>query len=261
MRIIDSPVLAMTAKSLDDVEDLRIAAENRLRALTRDEADKDGEIRGLGLSPEHPDVKTATAILANIQELEVRQTKALESQMKSHPLFNWVKDSKGVGAKQGARLLAAVGDPYIAERVNKTPDGKIISVDVSPRTLREFHSYCGYGIADDGQARRRKKGERANWNAEAKMRVYLIANSIIKTKGDLRDVYDAARAKYDQQVHLTDCVRCGPSGKPALAGSTLSAGHAHARALRAVSKRVLSDLYYEAKRIHDEMDATEAVAA
>lgn len=251
---LESPVLTMTAASLDDVEHLRIASENRLRELTRTGPDQDGEVRGLGLDESHPDVKMAMGIVENIRSLEEQQVKALQSQMKRHTLYGWVKSSKGVGEKQAARLLAAVGDPYMAERINKTTDGKVVNVDISPRTRREFLTYCGYGIADDGQARRRKKGERANWNAEAKMRVYLIANSIIKTKGELRDVYDDARAKYDVAVHKVECVRCGPAGKPAAAGTTLSAGHSHARALRAVSRRVLTDLYNEAKRIHMEQE-------
>ena len=186
--------------------------------------------------------------------LEEDQIKIVQRLMKEHPLSDWVARSKGVGWKQGARLIASIGDPYIATRINKTPQGKVESIDQSPRTLREFLSYCGYGIASDGQARRRVKGEKSNWNVEAKMRAYLIANSAIKSKGDLRAVYDAARAKYNDSPHAKDCVRCGPAGKPALAGTPLSAGHAHARALRAVSIQVLTDIYTEAKHIHEAGD-------
>ena len=41
--------LRMLSDTLNDVEALRIATENRYRAATRDEADSDGEVRGLGL--------------------------------------------------------------------------------------------------------------------------------------------------------------------------------------------------------------------
>lgn len=246
-----SGLLMLGSETLSDLEKVRIAMENRYRTLTRDVEDSDGEIRGFGLDETHPDVARAAGVLMLLRDVEDEQTKALQRLMKTHPLAEWVKNSKGVGEKQAARLIAATGDPYIAQRVLKTEDGKTLGVQTSPRALREFLAYCGLGIADDGQARKRKKGERANWNASAKMRVWLIANSIVKTNGPLRDVYDEARAKYDEATHTVDCVRCGPSGKPALAGSPLSKGHAHARALRAVSVAVLTGMYYAAKDWHE----------
>lgn len=255
MKPIVSPTLHLAVATLDDIEDLRIASESRLRMLLRDEPDADGEMRGQALPIDHPDVVKARAIFQSIADLEIAQVKIVQGLTKKHPLHaGWVAVSPGVGEKQAARLLAAIGDPYMADRIMKTPQGKTLSVETGPRTLREFLSYCGYGVASDGKARRRVKGEKSNWNVEAKMRAYLIANSIIKKKSHLRDVYDAARAKHDTATHSAPCVRCGPSGKPAEAGSTLSPGHAHARALRAVSIRVLTDVYNEAKRLHEEAD-------
>ena len=173
--IIDSPALKMAADSLGDIESLRIASENRLRSLTRSEEDSDGEMRGLGLDENHPDVARAALMVENIKSLEAAQVKTIQQMMRRHPLYGWVKNSIGVGEKQAARLLATIGDPYIAERVIKTKDGKIQDIVTGPRTAREFMSYCGYGIGEDGQARRRKKGEKSNWNVDAKMRAYLIA--------------------------------------------------------------------------------------
>lgn len=250
-------VLGLAAKTLDDIEHLRKAAANRVRALTRSEEDKDGEDRGLGLDERHPDVAMAMNTLNMIGSLEAEQVKNLQKIMKKHPLGPFVKQAKGVGEKQAARLIAATGDPYWADRTEKTSDGKIISIVSSPRTLREFLAYCGYGIAPGGgEARRIQKGMdqkqlKALGTPEAKMRVYLIANSIVKTKGEYRDVYDTAREKYEMAVHTVECKRCGPSGKPAQPGSLLSAGHQHARALRLVSKKVLTDLYFAAKDWHE----------
>ena len=90
-----------------------------------------------------------------------------------------------------------------------------------------------------------------NWSEDARKRAWLIATSCIKTKGHYRDIYDATRAKYAEAVHNADCVRCGPAGKPALAGSPLSLGHQHARGLRAIAKELLRDLWIESKRIHE----------
>ena len=60
---------------------------------------------------------------------------------------------------------------------------------------------------------------------------------------DYRQVYDLRRLTTAERVHATDCPRCGPSGKPAPAGSPWSKGHQHADALRIVGKRILRDLW------------------
>ena len=139
-------------------------------------------------------------------------------------------------------------------------------------------------------ALRRERGQRANWNPEAKMRAYLVAESTVKftgaeftRKGKLarwprspyRDVYDEAKAKAQVALHRRDCPRCGVCGVcgnllalnkkehlkrygcaerskvDAPAGSPLSASHAHARATRAVAKNVLKDLWEEARHYHE----------
>lgn len=70
--------------------------------------------------------------------------------------------------------------------------------------------------------------------------------------GPYRAVYEQARLKYADVVHGAPCVRCGPAGKPAPAGSPLSLGHQHARGLRIVAKAILKDLWKESKRIHED---------
>jgi hypothetical protein len=96
------------------------------------------------------------------------------------------------------------------------------------------------------------------------MRVYLIAEACIKFDGKpdkndrprplspYRAVYDTGRAKYAGAVHPAPCRRCGPSGSPAAAGTPLSPGHQHARALRLVMKAILRDLWAEARLLHGE---------
>lgn len=223
---------------LNDIEGIRIASDNRLRSLTRDEPDKDGVIRGAKLDESDPTVAVLAKYADEMNKMEERLIRDLQKQMRAHPLAGWVKREKGVGEKQAARLLEAVGDPYWN------------SLHSRPRTVSELWAYCGYSVKE-GAAQRRKKGEKSNWSSEAKMRAFLMAESCIKTKGRYRDVYDDARAQYENAVHPTDCVRCGPAGKPALAGSPLSAGHQHARALRRVAKEILKDLWTEAKAVHE----------
>lgn len=58
-----------------------------------------------------------------------------------------------------------------------------------------------------------------------------------------RAVYEAARTHYQDRVHADVCVRCGPGGRPALAGSSWSLKHQHAAALRKVGQEILMGLW------------------
>ena len=286
------PLLALAADVLDDLESVRVANENRLRQLTRTETDADGQDRGFGLDESHPDVARLAALVAMLAAAEHQAELTLARQMRRHPLGPWVAAQKGIGAKQGARLLAAIGDPWWNDLHGR------------PRTVSELWAFCGYhvirtpvsgqhtsgtqdGPAADGTgghpghgeggiqvmlagaerghpgqtgpgiqtygagvAPRRQRGHQSNWSETARKRAWLIAVSCMKAGGPYRAVYDATRAKYAEAVHAAPCPRCGPAGKPAPEGSALSDGHKHARALRAVAKTILRDLWREAAAIH-----------
>lgn len=294
----NAPLLALLADALDDIERTRTATANRLRQLTRSEADKDGEERGFGLTLAQPQVAAVAAMLKAIKHdddvlknlgydvkaigrpcacLECSAVRNLEKAVRQHPLGPWVKATIGVGEKQGARLLAAIGDPYW----NTLHD--------RPRLVSELWAYCGLHVlpaaqsmtaahpggggggkqGDPGQkniashgsragvAPTRARGQRANWSTTAKTRAYLIAESCIKqARSPYRAIYDDGRTKYADAVHPAPCKRCGPSGKPAEAGSPLSAGHQHARAMRLVMKAILHDLWAESKRLHEGDETT-----
>ena len=248
--LLYSGYLCLLSDSLDDIESLRIATENRVRALTRSEADSDGEYRGLGLDPRSPEVATAMGMLDSLKGLEREATKALQREVRRSPLYGWVKREKGIGEKQAARLLAVIGDPYWNDLYDR------------PRTVSELWAYAGYSVIG-GAAQRRRKGVKSNWNDKAKTRAFLMAQSCVKTGtgGRYRDVYDEARQHYAEATHATECVRCGPAGKPAQPGTPLSLGHQHARALRKVAKEILRDLWLEARMVHTgEPAVTEAAA-
>lgn len=231
------PYLNLSADVLDDLERVRIANENRYRQLTRTEADSDGVERGFGLDETDADVARLGALVDALVKVEHDAELNLARRLRTHPLGPWVKTTKGVGAKQAARLLAAIGDPYWNDLHDR------------PRLVSELWSYAGYG---DAQRQVRRRGERSNWSADAKMRTYLIAVSCIKVADSpYRKVYDAGRERYADAVHEVECRRCGPSGHPALVGSSLSDGHKHARAIRLMAKEILRDLWVEAKRLHE----------
>lgn len=285
---MNPPVLAMASAMLDDLELVRIANENRLRQLVRVGLDKDDLHRGFELMPPGitvgEDEKVVDVILFEAaQHVEIQKaagkvrlgrpktwdpfvwqmclvlppmikanndaTKNLEIAIQDHPMHEWIKEQRGLGDKQVGRLLACIGDPYWHNKADR------------PRGLYELWAYCGYSVTEQGLAPARKRGVRGTWSPEARMRLRMISESCMKSGGPFRTIYDDTKLKYAEATHHLVCVRCGPSGAPAQPDSPLSKNHIHARALRKVSKEVLRGLWREARRIHLEADAVEAVAA
>lgn len=240
--LLFDPLLRMLASSVDDLEKVRKATQSRHRQVTRSVPDEDGVQRGLGLDVESPFVVSIQSLLEELAKSEKQAVRQLEKAMKQHPLGAWVASIPGVGLKQAARLLAAIGDPYWHLRQDR------------PRTVSELWAYAGYHTipstvgdptaadAPSGNvAARRRKGVKSNWSSEAKTRAYLIAESCVKAIGSenrrrspYRDVYDKRKA----HVKATH--------------PEWSDGHHHNDALRITAKTILKDLWIEARRLHEE---------
>jgi transposase len=206
------------AELVDDLERTRIANDNRIGALER----------SFGSALPHLYV-----ISENLRSVERQADLELRRAWRKHPLAPWAKEVSGLGERSMARLIAVIGDP--AERPNPA----------------KLWAYCGHGAPFRSKIRKgaSQADLLARGNPEAKKRVWLIATQFVRNqKSPYRVVYDAARERYDDRVHESPCVRCGPSGSPALAGSPWSLGHQHAAAIRLVGKRFLLDLWKEAKR-------------
>lgn len=193
--------LLIFAEALDDVERLRIATDNRIRAMA--------DVHGLGGTPEHQQLVGLSELL-HAQEHGL--ILSLRRAMRAHPLGPWVRATVGVGEKQAARLLAAIGDP--ADRPN----------------VAKLWQYCGHG---DPARSHRRRGQQVEHNPTAKMRTRLIAESCVKqAHSPYRSVYDQARAAWSDR-DTTD-------------------GHKHSHALRLVGKAILRDLWIEARRRGEE---------
>lgn len=132
--VLADPLLALAADVLDDLERVRIANENRLRQLTRVGLDADGLQRGFGLSTDHPDVARLSALVGALVRAEHDAELNLKRMVRAHRLGPWIQGTVGVGEKQGARLLAAIGDPYWNDLHGR------------PRTVSELWAYCGYHV-------------------------------------------------------------------------------------------------------------------
>lgn len=255
--------LGILSDTLDGLEELRTATSNRLRILLTpaDQLDADGLARGFGYTEEHPTVRSTIALRDSLADLEKRAVRDLEKHLKRHPLWPVIRDERGVGAKQGARLLAAIGDPYWNDLHDR------------PRTVSELWAYCGYSVIG-GAAQRRKKGVRSNWSTVAKTRAFLVAEAVVKASVRVLDkdaaateegynpdnrealsalgqlYLDRRRATADRE-HAVACVRCGPAGKPAEPGTLWKPSHQQSDAIRVVAKEVLKLLWIAARDFED----------
>ena len=218
------PLLFVHATAHHDLEQQRIASENRLRILTTSEPDEDGVIRGFGLNERHPDVARLASLNEGLKALEHEAELGLKAAFRRCAIHPWVRTQVGLGEKQAARLLAAIGDPYINSSTGK------------PRTVSALWAYSGLHVIEGGAARRRK-GVQSNWSTEAKTRAYLCATSCIKqAHSPYREVY------LQRREHTL------------LSHPDWTAGHSHADGLRVVSKEILKQMWREARRLHGEED-------
>jgi hypothetical protein len=278
-----SPVLSLLADTVSDLERVRIAVGNRLGTMTRTEPDEDGVLRGWGLPLTHPNVVTLSGLLTGMSDLEKDAVHDLQREMRKHPLWNgFAKNIRGVGEKQFARLLGAIGgDPYLNNSI------------MAPRTVGQLWAYCGLhvvqvpkpaektsddrpesdtqgsavvggsegdadvsrkpGVTEESQemisvAPRRRRGVKANWSGDAKTRAYLIAASILK---------QLVKPCSAETGHVEDC-KCSAyrvlydlrREHTRITHPEWTPGHAHNDALRYVSKRLLRNAWRAARDWH-----------
>ncbi len=190
-------LLVVLADAVNDLEGARIAAQGRARALRQEK--KLPEVAG-----------RQDALVEALSQLERGATRELEKTFASHPLGKWAKETRGIGLKGLARLLAETGDPAARPNVAK------------------LWAYCGFHVVD-GKRPRARRGVQMNWNPEAKKRAFLIASASVKHRDSLyRPVYDQAREAWAER-ETTD-------------------GHKHAHATSMVAKAILRDLWIESRK-------------
>lgn len=221
----------------EDAQKARIAAENRARATAA------------------PDIYDAYLDSLRAAEHECELAMWATYRRTAPPeLVRWQKDTPGIGQHLLARLLGHIGHPVIATPHHWEGTGAnrvLVAGEPFARRVSDLWQYCGHG----DPARRMAKGINAEDLAalgrpSAKMLVHLLAEGTMKCIGSetrrrstYRDVYDRRRLLTADRVHAAPCVRCGPSGKPAVEGSPWSAAHQHADALRIVGKEILRDMW------------------
>lgn len=210
---VDLLTISTLGALLDDLELTRIANGNRMAAVERE----------FGSS-----LPALEVTQASLRALEHRAQLDLIRAWRRHPLAAWAKAQRGVGEKSVARLIAIIGDP--ADRANPA----------------KLWAYCGVGNPDRKRAKGMTQAELFKLgNPRAKKQVWLIATAFVKSGGPYRDLYDQARERYANRVHIRVCPQCH-----AQAGDPWKPGHQHAAALRFIGKAFLKALWVEARAGH-----------
>lgn len=286
------PTLYMLASLLDDIEGIRKANGSRARILTATEPDGDGVMRGFGLDASHPTVTTLEALATQLSAVEHGAILALNRAMRAHPLAPYQKQAKGVGEKQLARLLAAIGDPYLRTMADGT---------TQPRTVSQLWAYCGLhtlpGPSQEAHANQEyfagagvqlpvgrtaldthcavADGGTSSHPAGIKSPAQSIPASSRPGETEAARRRKGQRANWSTDAKTrayliaTSCIKSGGEYRAVYdRRRTLTAtthpdwtpGHSHNDALRIVSKRMLRDLWRAARDYH-QPELREEVAA
>ena len=186
--------LTINVRQFYDIQRQRMAMANRIRAYE-------------ALRYEVPH---AHEILEGLVELETKAGKIVAAMVKREPIYQAYLDHvKGIGPMLSAVIISEMGDP------GRFPN------------ISSLWSYCGLSV-QDGEARRRRKGEKANWNSVLRTTCAfkLPGQFIKKTDCFGRKLYDQYKAYYTERD-----------------GEELSKGHINNRAKRKVGKVFLSCLW------------------
>lgn len=113
--------------------------------------------------------------------------------------------------------------------VGKMLASKLVSqIDIErAQTVSALWRYCGYGVDENGERDRPKKGEKLKYNRKAKAYTHLIGVSIIRKASPYRPIYEKAREKYETDIRYKEWTKA----------------HYHMAALRKVKKLFLAHLW------------------
>jgi hypothetical protein len=295
------PLLFVHATAHNDLEQQRIASENRLRQLIRGgwddprmklreedgqpkyatpddlPADEDGEkLRGFGLTMSNPDVARLAGITDALRKLENDAKLGMCRALRRGSIHPWVKAQIGLGEKQIARLLSAIGDPYWHTAEDR------------PRTVSELWAYSGLHVLPIGQMTHAAQMNAADGDppllpashgdndAHRSGAGGELTSDPGHLGGDARTSSAGVAAKRRRGVRsnwstdaktraylcAASCIKqarspyrtvyVGRRAHTAITHPEWTPGHSHNDALRIASKAILRDLWREAKRLHEE---------
>lgn len=197
--------LKLLTRQFYDAQDQRKAIANRARAYS-----------ALGI-----ETPFALAALGDAKEFESHLLKHIAKLLNGNDFYNvWLKKVKGIGPCLAANLLSEFGSPTGATKPSSA-----------------WH-LCGLHVVN-GEAPKRKKGCKIDWNPRLRVTAWKIGGQFVKTNGCFgRQLYDKYRAKY--------IARDGPEPK----------WQSHRRALRRVAKDFIR-CFWVAWREHENLPVPE----
>lgn len=149
--------LRILAETYEDLQKLRIACSNRFHAYERDDL-------FIRLTKKFFDIE---------KEIQNQMKKYLQE----HQVWPWLSQVKGIGPTLGCKLLSQIED--------------ISKFD----TVSKLWRYAGLAVID-GEAERKKKGEKVHFNPRLKTCMFLIGQAFLKGRSPYRIIYDEAKKYY-----------------------------------------------------------------
>ncbi len=233
-----------------DAQQARIAADNRA---------KRGGVDPAVYQPYIDALETSEKVVGRQLALCYRRVVPTE-------IRTWQKTSRGLGEPLMARLIGHLGRPRIATPHHWEGTGSkrvLVADEPYARTVSQLWQYCGHGRPGRAQKGASAADLAALGSPNLKMVTHLVAECLVKagvrqtTPGPkvpftptnrhaispFGQLYIDTRYATWDRVHTTECVRCGPSGKPAQPGAPWSGGHQQGDALRKLGKEMLRQLW------------------
>jgi len=162
--------LTLLTRQYSDIQRSRIAMGNRVAAYGR-----------LGY-----DVPQAVEILGEYKDLEKHTLKRIAKMLKLEPIYtSYLSKIMGVGPATAGVIISEIGDIGRFE------------------TISALWAYCGLDVRN-GAAPKRKKGEKANWNAKLRKTVIgILVPVFVRQKGKAncfgRAYYEQCKQYYVQR--------------------------------------------------------------
>lgn len=165
-----------------------------------------------------------TSYKDELSQIETEVLKDITSELKAYPIWtDYLFKVKGVGPTMAGVIVSEIDD--------------ILRF----ATVSRLWAYCGYAVKD-GQAQRRRRGEKSNWNSFLKSKLFILAESFLKSNNlKYRKLYDDYKHRIQNRQCPLDAKRHGGEDKIDEFGCT--DGHRHAMSLRYMIKMFLLDLY------------------
>lgn len=148
------------------IQKARIQFSNRVSAIERNTDDPAGSDQFELVQKWHN----------RFDELETELDQDVKTAVKDEPMYELLKEVRGIGPLISAKLLAMID----IERAN---------------TVSALWRYAGYAVFD-GKIERPVKGEALHYNKRLKTTMYLVATSFFKSSSPYRAIYDLWKVKY-----------------------------------------------------------------